>query len=71
MLDLVLGSPTKLLTMILESPLTAGPLGTAALAPPLVVFEVFLIPPTGTATVAPLVLAGLGARRPRPRPRAD
>ena len=55
---------TKLLTMILESPLpAAGPLGTAPFAATLAPFVPFWIPPDGAAAV---VLVPFGARRPRP-----
>lgn len=56
---------TKLLTMILESPLpAAGPLGAVALVACLVPFAVFEIPPAGAALVT---LVAFGTRRPRPR----
>ena len=58
---------TKLLTMILESPLPpAGPLGTGALPPVRGASLVaFFTPPTGAVVD---FLAAFGARRP-PRPR--
>lgn len=55
---------TKLLTIILESPLPAeGPLGTPVLTVPRAALVFFLIPPTGAAGT----LAGWDVRRP-PRP---
>lgn len=59
------GVLTKLLTMILESPLPpAGPFGTAALVGPLAALVFFWIPPAGTAAAG---LFPIGTRRPRPR----
>ena len=56
---------TKLLTMILESPLpAAGPLGAVALVACLAPFVFFAIPPAGAACVT---LVAFGTRRPRPR----